>query len=211
MQPSAATDHRTATVPRDHNAGTNPATAGTDYDSVAGTLTIAPNQRTATITVQTLPDANHEPPETLELQLTAVTNATIGTGTAIGTINDTLPTLTISGAPAADGGGGGGGGVGTGGGTGTGGGGATGAVEGSAVVFTINSDVTLGTDLTVAIQLRNGLGTDGFTSNFLPATVPDTATIPQGSQQVALSITTVDDQTDEADGTVTARLQPTPG
>ena len=68
------------------------ATAGTDFTAPGSgaTLTIAAGQTTETITIDTLTDAEDEDAETLTLTLSAPQNATLGTATATGTINETV-------------------------------------------------------------------------------------------------------------------------
>ena len=68
------------------------ATAGTDFTAPGSgaTLTIAPGQTTETITIDTLTDAEDEDAETLTLTLSAPQNATLGTATATGTIDETV-------------------------------------------------------------------------------------------------------------------------
>jgi hypothetical protein len=79
------------------------ATAGSDYVTKSGTLTIAAGQSTGTITVAINGDKTLEPDETFNLTLSAPTNATLAGGAATlaakGTIvNDEFapPTLTAS-------------------------------------------------------------------------------------------------------------------
>ena len=64
------------------------ATAGVDYTSVGGTLTFAPGETVRTITVPVTTDTLAEPDEAFTLVLTNPTGATLGTGTATGTIID---------------------------------------------------------------------------------------------------------------------------
>ena len=68
------------------------ATAGTDFTAPGSgaTLTIAAGQTTETITIDTLTDAEDEDAETLTLTLSAPQNATLGTATATGTIDETV-------------------------------------------------------------------------------------------------------------------------
>ena len=69
------------------------ATAGTDYTAVLGTLTFARLETSKTVSVPVLVDAHDEGEETLTLTLTGASGATIGDGTATGTIvnHDPLP------------------------------------------------------------------------------------------------------------------------
>src|SRR5206468_2951997 len=74
------------------------ATAGTDYISTNGTLTFLPGQTSQTITVAVLGDALDELDETILVNLTAATNATISGGQGVVTIvdDDAAPVLAIN-------------------------------------------------------------------------------------------------------------------
>ena len=64
------------------------ATSGTDFTAASGTLTFAANETSKTVSVATTDDSTDEENETLTLALSSPTNATLGTATATGTIND---------------------------------------------------------------------------------------------------------------------------
>ena len=64
------------------------ATSGTDFTAASGTLTFAANETSKTVSVATTDDAADEANETFTLTLSSPTNATLGTATATGTIND---------------------------------------------------------------------------------------------------------------------------
>ncbi|MDE1569445.1 Calx-beta domain-containing protein [Aquabacter sp. P-9] len=67
------------------------ATAGTDYDSAVGSITFAPGETAKTVQVTVRGDTQVEVDETLTLQLSSPSGATIKDGTAVGTIrNDDL-------------------------------------------------------------------------------------------------------------------------
>ena len=69
--------------------GTGTATAGTDYTALTpGTLTFNPGDRAKTIDVTVTGDDIDEPDETVVVQLSDATNATMGLGTGTGTITD---------------------------------------------------------------------------------------------------------------------------
>jgi Ca2+-binding RTX toxin-like protein len=70
------------------NGTTNPATAGTDYTAVNGTLTFATNETTKTLTVAIIGDTVVENNETFVVNLTNPTNATLADGQGLGTITD---------------------------------------------------------------------------------------------------------------------------
>jgi chitinase len=66
------------------------ARAGTDYQATSGTLTFAPGQTQATITVPVNPATGAEPDQTFSVNLTGPTGATLARSLAVGTIKDTL-------------------------------------------------------------------------------------------------------------------------
>lgn len=68
--------------------GANGALSGTDYTSVSGTLTFAAGETSKTVSVPTTDDAVYEGTETFSVTLSAPSHATLGTGSAIGTITD---------------------------------------------------------------------------------------------------------------------------
>jgi hypothetical protein len=75
------------------------ATAGTDYQTISGTLTFAPGEVNKTVTVTINGDRLAEPTEDLTLNLSNATNAAINTGQASGDIVDNEPLADISFAP----------------------------------------------------------------------------------------------------------------
>jgi Calx-beta domain len=86
----------TVTVAYATSAGT--ADAGTDYTSASGTVTFPPGQATRTVAVALVQDALDEDDETFTVSLSSPSGATIGDGTATGTIqdDDPLPTLSVA-------------------------------------------------------------------------------------------------------------------
>ena len=64
------------------------AESGTDFTAASGTLTFAPNETEQTVSVATVDDDDDEENETFTLTLSGPTNATLGDGTATGTILD---------------------------------------------------------------------------------------------------------------------------
>ncbi len=64
------------------------ALTGVDFQAASGTLNFAPGDTSATLTVSVIGDLIDEVDETLEVMLNNPTNATIGTGQAVGTITD---------------------------------------------------------------------------------------------------------------------------
>ena len=80
------------------------ALAASDYTATSGTLTIAANATSGTITVPVSGDTQVEPDETLTLNLSNPTNSTITTASATGTIiNDDIPTLSVAAASVVEG------------------------------------------------------------------------------------------------------------
>ncbi|HEY1189381.1 MAG TPA: Calx-beta domain-containing protein, partial [Gemmata sp.] len=73
-------------------------TADGDYVTAAGSLTFAPGETSKTVNVTVNGDTTFEGDETLSLTLSSPANATIATGTGIGTItnDDAAPTLSIN-------------------------------------------------------------------------------------------------------------------
>ena len=80
------------------------AEAGIDYESVSGTLTFAPGEVSRTIRVSVIDDSLDEPDETFALVLSDPRGATLGRGSALGTIldDDEPPTVSIAGASGAE-------------------------------------------------------------------------------------------------------------
>jgi uncharacterized repeat protein (TIGR01451 family)/CSLREA domain-containing protein len=73
------------------------AIAGSDYTATSGTLTIPASSTSGTITVNVLGDVVYEPNETFTVTLSTPVNASITTGSAMGTIvnDDPQPALAI--------------------------------------------------------------------------------------------------------------------
>jgi len=67
------------------------ATAPADYTSANGTVTFAPGETSKTINVAVVGDTTYEPDETFTVTLSNPVNATIGTGSATGTIQNDDP------------------------------------------------------------------------------------------------------------------------
>src|SRR5262249_45884383 len=86
----------TQTVTVNYPTAGGRATAGTDFQSLSGTLSFAPGQTSKTVTVYAIGDTLIEPNETFTLNLSAPTNASIGRGTGTGTIiDDDSPGLSV--------------------------------------------------------------------------------------------------------------------
>jgi len=67
---------------------TQPATAGTDYQTASGTLTFSSGQTTKTVNISVFGDTAQESNEEFDVDLSSSTNGTITTGTATCTILD---------------------------------------------------------------------------------------------------------------------------
>jgi len=104
---AAATAPVTVAYATSSGGGNGTATAGSDYTATSGTLTFAAGETSKVVHVQVIGDTVVEANETLSLTLSTPSGATIGHGTATGTIinDDTapLPTLSISDASFAEG------------------------------------------------------------------------------------------------------------
>ncbi len=73
------------------------ASSASDYAATSGTLTFAPGQTSATVTVAVHGDTTPENDETFTVNLSSPAGATIADGQGLGTIqNDDLPTLSVS-------------------------------------------------------------------------------------------------------------------
>ena len=79
------------------------AAAGSDYSTLAGTLTFAPGQTTATVSVPVAGDRLAEVNETFSVRLIDPTNASVADGLGIGTVLDDEPRLAIGSASATEG------------------------------------------------------------------------------------------------------------
>jgi hypothetical protein len=75
----------------DYSTGDGTAIAGTDYETVSGTLVFAPGQTLRSVLVQVTGDDDTEGNETFELDLSTPVNATLGTHPAVVTIQDNDP------------------------------------------------------------------------------------------------------------------------
>ena len=84
------------TVTVDWATAAGSATEDTDYTGDSGRLTFAPNEQSKTIEVVTLEDDQNEGSETLTVVLSGASNATIGDGTGVGTIDNKVPDPAIS-------------------------------------------------------------------------------------------------------------------
>ncbi len=81
------------------------ATAGSDYTSTSGYLMFSPGQTSQTVSVSVIGDTLYEPDETVYLNLSTPTYATLGRSQAVGTIvnDDPLPTVSVADASVVEG------------------------------------------------------------------------------------------------------------
>jgi hypothetical protein len=89
----SAASTQTITVAYATSNGT--ASAG-DFQATSGTLTFAPGETSKTITVPVIGDRLAEPNETVFVNLSSPTNATIADGQGVGTIVDDEPRISIT-------------------------------------------------------------------------------------------------------------------
>ncbi len=166
-----------APVTVDYATEDGTATAGADYEPVSGTLTFTAQRAEQVVAVPLVDDAVNEPEETLTVVLTNVENATIGTATAVGVIedDDPVPELEISGGAASEG-------------------------------ETIGFAVTLSglTARTVAVDYATADGSATAGADF--GSVSGTLTFAPGESSATVSVDIVDDETYEPDETFVARL-----
>ena len=152
------------------------ATAGTDYTSASGTLTITAGDTSATIAVATTEDTLDELDEEFTVTLSmASSEVTIGDATATGTINDDDEArLTISGGS---------------------------AVEGDPIKFGVTLSTTSTREVTANWAASGGTAA---AEDYTPAA--GEVTIMAGSTTATITVQTVDDSTDEAAETFTVGL-----
>ena len=161
------------------------ATAGDDYTTTTGTLTIRVGQLSATFEVPVIDDSDPEADETFAVNLSNAQGATIRDGRARGTIelNDgftppppPLPVLTIGDATVAEGGG--------------------------PAVFTVTANDESSGTMTVDYDTADDSATagDDYTST------SGTLTFSAGQRTATIEVTVLDDSDEEQDETFTLRL-----
>ena len=160
----------------------DPADAGTDFTAVAATsLTFTAGDTEQTVTVATALDALDEEDETFTVRLSNPTNATLASNpTAKGTIDDDddPPVLSVE---------------------------AASALEGEDVEFTVTLDPASGREVTVGWEAYAETGDTAGTGDF---TEVDTSLLIFTAGQTAktLTVSTIEDTTDEEDETFTLTL-----
>ena len=155
-------------------------TSGDDYTAAAGTLQIAAGATSGTIDVDVTGDTTIEADEELTIALSNAVNASISTGTGVGTIiNDDFPQLSIADANIA---------------------------EGDAGTVTLQLDVTLDVpgigDITVDYATSNAVAQDGadYTA------VNGTLTIAEGDTAATIDVPILGDNVPELDEQFTVNL-----
>jgi hypothetical protein len=86
----------TSSVTVQYTTANGTATAGSDYQAAAGTLTFAPGETSKTVNELVQGDRVPEPNETFSVNLTNPLNATAANGQGVGTIVDDEPRISIS-------------------------------------------------------------------------------------------------------------------
>lgn len=158
-------------------SGGSAATGGRDYDSSSGTLTFAPGDTTATITVAVNGDALDEFDETFSVELSGIQNATLtdGTGVVTTTNDDVPPAITITNHVAAEGG------------------------FGSITQYPIQVLLSGPSGKTVSVSWATASGSATAGSDFVSAS--GTATVPPGSTSALITVGVLGDVAPELDET----------
>ena len=175
----SAASGKTVTVLASTVAGT--ALADTDFKGITDQLiTFAPGQTSKTVRVEIVGDLTDEPTETFSVMLATPTNATIGDGTATGTILDNdQRALSISDASVAEG--------------------ASGTQQ---LVFTLSIPSAAQQDITVLYNTANGTALAGTDYTAKSGSV----TIPAGQTSVQVQIDVTGDAMVESDETLFVNL-----
>jgi len=159
------------------------AMAGSDYTAINGTLTIPAGNTSGTVTVSITGDTDVESDETFTLTLSNPSGASLGTATAIGTINNddsaVLPSISLTDGSVTEGD------IGT-----------------SNFIFTISLSAQSSNDVTVDYATSDSTamaGSDYTTSN-------GTLTIPAGNTSGSVTVSIIGDTDVENDETFTLTL-----
>ncbi|MCC7265231.1 MAG: hypothetical protein IT369_22215, partial [Candidatus Latescibacteria bacterium] len=157
------------------------ATSGSDYTAASGTLTFNAGETSKTVAISIAGDALSENDETINLNLSNPTNATIADAQGIGTLinDDASPSLTINDVSVAEGN------------SGT-----------KSLTFTATLSTASGRSVTVLYATANGTATSG--SDYTAAS--GTLTFNAGVTAQTVAITITGDATNEADETFTVNL-----
>ena len=164
--------------------GTGTATADTDYTALtAGTLTFNPGDRAKTITVTVNGDDLDEPDETVVVELSNPTNATISTAVGTGTItdDDDAPTLSITSPSVAEG------------------------DDGETATLSFEVTLSAASGQTVTVNFAEGDGTATAGTDYTALTA-GTLTFNPGDRAKTITVTVTGDDIDEPDETVVIAL-----
>ena len=147
--------------------------------TLSTTVMIPANMTTATLTVSTMPDTIDELDGTVTATLTSGTGYMVGASSSatVTVTDDDDPVVSIAA-------------------------GASSVGEGTSALFEVSASTVQASDLVVNVNVAE-------TAGFVPAgeTGVQTVTIPSGESSVTLSVPTVDDRIDEADGTIAVRVE----
>lgn len=171
----------TLTGPSDQPISVNFATTNgtaispSDFTAVSGIINFSPGQTTQTLSISLLDDFTDEDDENFTVGLFGSSQATIGVGTATGTIidNDSAPIVTVTGIAAA-------------------------VTEGATTAtFSVNLSAASGKPITVDYTTQNGTATAG--SDFTAQT--GSLIFPTGSISQQITVVMLDDTLDEVEET----------
>ena len=157
---------------------TDAATAGDDYVAVtAGEVTVPAGQTEATVQVETLSDDDDEPDERFRLRLTSASPGRLAADpAAVGTIlNETLPVLSVADAAAVE--------------------------EGNGASFAVRLSAASTEEVKVRVATAAHSGSRAATpgTDFTVLAADFEVTIPAGTTEVTVTVTTLDDDDDEYD------------
>ncbi len=161
------------------------ATLGSDYTEISGTLTIPAGRTSAMVMVSIIGDTDVENDETLTLTLSNPNGASLGTATAIGTVNDDdsaatlLPTVNMSDVSVTEGDSG-----------------------MSTLIFTISLSVQSSSEVTVDYATSDGTAVAGTDYTAINGTL----TIPVGSTSGTVAVSVIGDVDVEGNETLTLTL-----
>ena len=172
---SAGTD----TVTVDYATSNGSATAGDDYTATSGTLSFTAGTTSGTISVPIAADDENEGDETFTVTLSNASGATLGTGTATGTIRNRYitPTASISGGGGKEG-------------------------DDGAIAFAVTLDRTAASTVTVDYATSDGSATAGEDYTATSGTLSFAA----GETGKTVSVPIGDDNENESDETFTVTL-----
>ena len=166
------------------DALTGTATSGTDYTAVpAGTLTFAAGTTSRSVTVSVTGDTRDEPDETVVVNLSSPTNATISAGSGTGTItnDDNAPTLAINSPSVTEG-------------------------ASGAAFLTFRVSLSAGSGKRVTVGYADALTGTATSGTDYTAVAAGTLTFAAGETSRSVTVSVTGDTTDEPDETVVVSL-----